>query len=179
MIYKNCNGLFMKDFYKIFISFSKLYTYNISLKTQNLDQFDDLVHILFYIVKNNIDLFTEFDLQDEYIKFIDYIIGFLNNIYAKEETNNKRNLLSIIKKIYNDLFEFIKIHDDIEECYVCEIIQDILFNDTFRRRDDSKYMRDIICFVSDLVENNNLDYHFFVEDDSYDNGNESEGFYYN
>jgi hypothetical protein len=166
LIYQNYNGMLIQEFYRVFTSLTSLYVKNSISKmreeTQFINSHSDLIHTLFYIVKNNIGLFTDFDLSDKNINYLSYILGFLNNMYCSENTLNRINLLSIIKKIYLDLFIFITDHDDIEECYVCEIIQDILFDDSFRRNDNAKHMRVITTFLSDTIDDLRLDYYFLA-----------------
>tara|TARA_B110000285_G_scaffold107050_1_gene121750 strand:+ start:2684 stop:3520 length:837 start_codon:yes stop_codon:yes gene_type:complete len=186
LIYQNYNGMLIQEFYRVFTSLTSLYE-EISIskmreEKQVINSHSDLIHTLFYIVKNNISLFTDFDLSEKNINYLSYILGFLNNMYCSENTLNRINLLSIIKKIYYDLFTFIKDYDDIEECYMCDIIQDIMFDDSFRRKDNAKHMNDITNFLDDAVLDFRLDYYFLstlVEDGHFrEDGADSDGCYF-
>ena len=167
LVYQNHNSMLIQEFYRVFPLLTSLYE-EIREGEQVINYRSDLIHTFFYIVKNNISLFTNFDLSDQNVDILVYILRLLNDLYCSENTPNRTDLLSIIKNIYYDLFTFIKEYDDIEECYVCQIVQDIMFDDSFRRKDNAKHMNDIVNFLEDTISDFRLDYYFlssFTDDE--------------
>jgi hypothetical protein len=171
-VYKEYNDFLLPEFKSIFVNFIKLYEENADEYIFNMNN-NYLVKILFSITKNNINLFTQIDIKEENIEFFKFVINKLFLIYATDSKftlpnlNSKfitpqsmskklrNDLLSILKKIMYDLINFLIEYDDLEECFVMEIIQDILFFNEHNY--NIKIFQD---FLEKVILNNNLTYYF-------------------
>ena len=158
-IYKEYNDFLLPEFQRVFSSFIKLYRFDEDSSN------DDIAIILFSITKNNINLFTLVDLKEENIKFLRVVIKMLLKIYSSSNGSLKirDDLLSMLKKIIYDLINFLKEYDDLEECFVLEVLQDILFyNDEMpmSRNGYNKHIKIFLNFLEDVIANNNLGYYF-------------------
>jgi len=171
-VYKEYNDFLLPEFKSIFVNFTKLYEENADEYIFNMNNCY-LVKILFSITKNNINLFTQIDLKEKNIEFLKFVINKLFWIYATDSEfslpnlnskfitpqsmpkNFRNDLLSILKKIMYDLVNFLIEYDDLEECFVMEIIQDILFFNEYNH--NIGIFQD---FLENVILNNNLTYYF-------------------
>jgi hypothetical protein len=185
-VYKEYNDFLLPEFKKIFLNFTKLYDKNDDEYIFNMNN-NYLVKILFSITKNNINLFTQIDLKGKNVEFLKFVINKLFFIYATDSKftlpnlNSKfitpqsmskklrNDLLSILKKIMYDLINFLIEYDDLEECFVMEIIQDILFFNAYNH--NIKIFQD---FLENVILNNNLTYYFLTPEVLQDYGDEKE-----
>jgi hypothetical protein len=177
-VYKEYNDFLLPEFKSIFLNFTKLYKDNDDVYIFNMENCY-LVKILFSITKNNINLFTKIDLKGENIKFLKNVINILLRIYATSlrkylfnissmPKNFRNDLLSILKKIMYDLINFLIEYDDLEECFVMEIIQDILFldcnnecnEDVCHCNEHNHNIKIFQDFLEKVILNNNLTYYF-------------------
>lgn len=172
-IYKEYNDFLLPEFQRVFSSFIKLYRFDEDSSN------DDIAIILFSITKNNINLFTLVDLKEENIKFLRVVIKMLLKIYSSSNGSLKirDDLLSMLKKIIYDLINFLKEYDDLEECFVLEVLQDILFyNDEMpmSRNGYNKHIKIFLNFLEDVIDNNNLGY-YFISPEEYLSSHENFG----
>jgi hypothetical protein len=173
-VYKEYNDFLLPEFKSIFLNFTKLYKDNDDVYIFNMENYY-LVKILFSITKNNINLFTKIDLKEKNVEFLKFVINKLLWIYATEfflNLNSKfitpqimpkklrNDLLSILKKIMYDLINFLIEYDDLEECFVMEIIQDILFLECNECNEHNHNIKIFQDFLENVILNNNLTYYF-------------------
>jgi hypothetical protein len=169
-IYKEYNDFLLPEFHRVFVNFIKLLN---DTPDEPGDKNCDLAIILFNITKNNINLFTRFDINEEDIKFFRIVMKMLFQIYSLDEPFNIRDdLLSMLKKIIYDLINFLKEYDDLEECFVMEIIQDILFYSEEYEMPMScnrynKHIKIFLNFLENVIANNNLGYYFISPEEQY------------
>jgi hypothetical protein len=186
-VYKEYNDFLLPEFKKIFLNFTKLYDKNDENDFDDMENY--LVKILFSITKNNINLFTKIDLKGKNVEFLKFVINKLLWIYGNEFSLTRslskmqrlqwrqqsmpkklrNDLLSILKKIMYDLINFLIEYDDLEECFVMEIIQDILFFNAYNH--NIKIFQD---FLENVILNNNLTYYFLTPEVLQDYGDEKE-----
>ena len=159
-IYKEYNDFLLPEFQRAFTKFVHLYQSN-EEKINLFNQSNcNIAIILFNITKNNMNLFTRFDMNEKDVKFFRIVIKMLFQIYSvdsDEPLNFRPDLLSILKKIIYDLINFLKEYDDLEECFVTEIIQDILFYNEY-----NKHIKIFHNFLEIVIANNNLQYYFIT-----------------
>lgn len=157
-IYKEYNDFLLPEFQRAFTKFIQLYQYNEEDEYMFELSNCNIGIILFNITKNNINLFTLVNLKEEDIKFFRVVMKMLFKIYSTETDqplNIRDDLLSMLKKIIYDLINFLKQYDDLEECYVMEIIQDILFYNEY-----NTHIKVFHNFLETVIANNNLGYYF-------------------
>lgn len=157
-IYKEYNDFLLPEFQRAFAKFIQLYNFNENDSYMFEPSNCNIAIILFSITKNNINLFTLVDLNEENIKFFRVVIKMLYKIYstqADEPLNIRDDLLSMLKKIIYDLINFLKEYDDLEDCYVMEVIQDILFYNEY-----NTHIKVFHNFLETVIANNNLGYYF-------------------
>jgi len=166
-IYKEYNDFLLPEFQRVFTSFIQLYQFNenesymfelcyVHKKRMEIPNCNIAI-ILFSITKNNINLFTV-DLNQENIKFFRVVMKMLFQIYSSqsdEPLNIRDDLLSMLKKIIYDLINFLKQYDDLEDCFVMEVIQDILFYNEY-----NEHIKIFHNFLETVIANNNLGYYF-------------------
>ena len=99
-------------------------------------------------------------MNEKDVKFFRVVIKMLFQIYSApldEPFNIRDDLLSMLKKIIYDLLNFLKEYDDLEECFVMEIIQDILFYNEY-----NEHIKIFHNFLETVIANNNLGYYFIT-----------------
>jgi len=174
-IYKEYNDFLLPELKRIFSNFIKLYRFDKHPSN------DDIAIILFSIIKNNINLITLVNLNEENIKFFRIVMKMLLKIYSSDNSLKIRDdLLSMLKKIIYDLVNFLKEYDDLEECFVMEVFQDILFyNEEYERpliQDGyNKHIKIFHNFLDNVINNNNLGYYFISPEEQYLSSHEDFG----
>jgi len=162
-VYKEYNDFLLPEFKRIFSNFIKLLN---DTPDKPCDENCNLAIILFSITKNNINLFTNIPDNEENINFFRIIMKMLFQIYSSDGSLKKRDdLLSMLKKIIYDLVNFLKEYDDLEECFVLEIFQDILFyNEEYEmplvQSGQNEHIKVFHHFLDVVINNNNLGYYF-------------------
>jgi len=156
-IYKEYNDFLLPELKRIFSNFIKLYRFDKHPSN------DDIAIILFSIIKNNINLITLVDLNEENIKFFRIVMKMLLKIYSSDNSLKiPDDLLSMLKKIIYDLVNFLKEYDDLEECFVMEVLQDILFYN-----EHNEHIKIFHNFLETVIANNNLGYYFISPEEQY------------
>jgi hypothetical protein len=165
-IYKEYTDFLLPEFKRTFSNFIKLYRFDEDSSN------NDIAIILFSITKNNINLFNMTNViacdcsfttsDEENNKFFRIVIKMLFKIYSAitdKPMEIRDDLLSILKKIIYDLINFLKEYDDLEECIVMEILQDILFYN-----EHNEHIKKFHNFLEIVIANNNLGYYFITSE---------------